>query len=260
MKRVIFKLISVVVLLLMVVSCEKNPIEQANEEYDYSKMIPRVMAIDGPAEFIASGQQFARYTASTRGGSTFEWSVSKVSADIVVDPDDDGKTYIADIKFEQLDEDSVAIVTVVETNYFGVKSDPFTKTVSLLRFCPLEMDNFTGLYLEGDGDGQFCDVTVTRDPADDLFGLVLDGILGQNYWWGPPGGHLVIKIEGCGNTLFFDKQATGIVDPTYGMVYMELDGGVKGWIDPEDYSFGYTGKVTVAAGSFGAYPFEYTKQ
>jgi len=63
MKRAFFKLISLVALVLMVVSCEKNPIEQANEEYDYSKMVPRVMAINGPAEFIASGQQYARYTA-----------------------------------------------------------------------------------------------------------------------------------------------------------------------------------------------------
>lgn len=256
MKKVFFNIISVLALIALVVSCEKTPVEQANDEYDYNKIFPVVRQIDGPAEVIATGLQFMNYSVPSRGGSTFAWTVDKVGATIEVDPK---KPFMAKIKYDQQPLDTAAVIRVVETTHAGLVSEPKTKNIVLKRYCPIDMDLFTGNYKEEDGDGQDCPVTVTRDPADDLFGLKLDGILGQAYRWGPPGGKLTIKIEGCDNTLFFDKQITGIVSATYGDVSMELLDGAKGWIDPDDYSFGYQGKVTVAAGSFGDYPFVYTK-
>jgi len=257
MKKRIFSVLGILLAFLFILSsCGKTEIEQSQEDYDWDKVYPIVKEITGPTTFVASGLQAANYLATPRGGSTFAWSVDKVNATITPDPDG---TYRAAITFEQLDEDSVAFVKVVETTHAGIVSEPTSLKIDLLRFCPLAMDSFTGSYTEADGDGQTAPVTVTRDPNDELLGLVLNGILGEDYWWGPPGGKLVVKIEGCNNYLFFSKQTTGIVDGTYGKVSMELLDGEPGWINTDDFSFGYQGKVTVSAGSFGDYPFVYTK-
>lgn len=256
MKNILYKVLSIMAVMILFVSCEKTLIDKANDEYDWSKSVPKIYSMSGPTSFIASGLQSATYSVLIRGGSTYAWTVTKVDADVVVDPATPNK---CSVTFAAQPADTAANVVVVETSALGKASDPYTTRVKLSRYCPVAMDSFTGAYTEDDGEGELADVTVARDAADALFGLKLSGILSESYWWGSPGGNLTFKIDGCTNTLNFSKQTTGIVDPTYGAVSMELNGGVKGWIKQSDFSFGYHGKVTVSAGSFGDYDFVYLK-
>jgi len=79
MKNKILASISfLVVIALMFSACEKPPVEKANEDYDYSKIIPLVSAIAGPTAVAAHGLPEYPYTysAPTRGGSTFAWTVT----------------------------------------------------------------------------------------------------------------------------------------------------------------------------------------
>ena len=75
MKNRIFKYISFFLASLLIFSaCEKTDIQKANDEYDFSKIIPKVQGISGP---MAVSQTFTEtYSVNYfRGGSTWSWSV-----------------------------------------------------------------------------------------------------------------------------------------------------------------------------------------
>ena len=256
------KILSAFGLLVAVVflfsSCTKSDIEKANDAYDYDKIVP-ISGILGPGSVIASGQVPSAFSATSRGGSSYDWVVIPSSAGIggTITQDVD-EPFLANILFDQTGTNDSVIVQVTETTMGGISSAPVSMKVYLLPFCPLDLNDYTGNYTEADGDGQTAPCVVTLDPDDFLFGIIINGILGEDYWWGPPGGILKVNLNACVNSLSFEKQKTGVVSATYGDVSMEMADPQPGWFNPADFSFGYQGKVTVAAGSFGDYPFSYT--
>ncbi|MEA1888077.1 MAG: hypothetical protein U9N72_12800 [Bacteroidota bacterium] len=123
MKNKLFKYISFFAALVMIVSaCEKSDIEKANEEYDFSKVIPAVQGVSGPSTVV---QTFPRtYSVNYfRGGSSWSWSVSGAT---LVSTSDDG--HDATIDFPDLGD---VVLTVTETTLGGVTSEPYTYDVTV---------------------------------------------------------------------------------------------------------------------------------
>ncbi|MEE4214458.1 MAG: hypothetical protein V2I34_05290 [Bacteroidales bacterium] len=123
MKNKLFKYISFFAALVMIMSaCEKSDIDKANEEYDFSKIIPVVQGVSGPSTVV---QTFPReYSANYfRGGSTWAWSVSGAT---LVSTSDDG--HDATVDFPDVGD---VVITVTETTLGGVTSEPYTYAVTV---------------------------------------------------------------------------------------------------------------------------------
>jgi len=233
-----------------------NACEEENN-YDYAGYKPKVFGLAGPAEFYSvKGLKFT-YSVSPRGGSSFTWEVIEGSSIISVAPNENSYKATVTVNAET-SVPVVAKVTVFETTSAGVSSEKDTIDIKIGPYVYVNLDDFTGNYTETDGDGQSCPIKISRDPNDEYFGLILEGVLGEDYWFGEPGGKLVIKLYGVDNSVFFAKQKTGILYAPYGDVFLELNNGVKGTFDKTTKIITFDGKVTVAAGSFGNYPFTYT--
>lgn len=262
MKQIILRLSSIsFVLLLFVSSCTTPPMEAAQEAYDYNAIVPKVLGLNGPDAAIGHGMSDfpVEYSASYfRGGSTLEWSASGGATILEVIDDGSFKGRKAKIVFPQVSEASTATITVVETTMGGVKSEPLLFDVDLAPYCPLDLDEFVGEYTVDDGaDSGVC--SISRDPADPLFGLIISGPL--SYWTGPDnGGTLKIKMDGCTNSVSFASQATGAIHATYGNITMTQNNeeGTNSF-NPEDKSIVITATHSVAAGSFGAWSTVFTK-
>lgn len=262
MKKIIIGLAATIVTsFLLVTSCVTPPIEVAQEAYDYNAIVPKVLGLNGPANAIGHGiTDFpVEYSASySRGGSSLEWEVSGGATILEVIDEGSFKGKKAKIVFPQVDEASTVTITVTETTMGGIKSAPYTFNVVLAPYCPLDLDEFVGEYTVDDGeDSEIC--TISRDPGDPLFGLIINGPL--SYWTGANnGGTLKIKLAGCTSTVSFSAQATGAIHATYGNITMTQDNEAGPNIfDPEDKSITITAKHTVAAGNFGSWTTVFTK-
>lgn len=164
MKNKLFKYISFFAALVIILSaCEKSDIDKANEAYDFSKVIPEVLGVSGPAN---ATQTFSEsYSVNYfRGGSTWSWSatgatVSSTSAD----------GHDAEILFTSAGE---AVITVTETTMGGLTSEPFDYPVEVAEFCPMSRDDFLGTWVGAEtGDSEVDPLTVTfiaGDAADEI--------------------------------------------------------------------------------------------
>jgi hypothetical protein len=262
MKKIIVGLSAIALSLVLIISsCTTPPIEAAQEAYDYNAIIPKVLGISGPTSTIGHGlSEFpVEYSASYfRGGSSLEWSASGGATILEVIDDGSFKGRKAKIVFPQVSEATTVTVTVVETTLGGVNSEPLTFEVDLSPYCPLDLDEFVGEYTVDDGaDSGVC--TISRDPADPLFGLIISGPL--SYWTGDGnGGSLKIKLDGCTNSVTYASQATGAIHATYGDITMTQNNeeGPNSF-DPADKTITLTATHTVAAGSFGAWSTVFVK-
>lgn len=261
MKKTIFFTLIIGAVVAVLNSCTTPPIEAAQEAYDYNAIVPKVLGLNGPEATIGHGiSDFpVEYSAAYfRGGSSLEWEVS--GGGTVVEVIDEGsfEARSAKILFPQVSEPTTVTITVVETTMGGVQSEPYTLDVDLSPYCPLDLDGFTGSYTVDDGfDTGTC--TITRDPDDQLFGLIITGPL--SYWTGEDnGGVLKIKLDGCNNSVSFQSQATGAIHPDYGNITMtqNTEEGPNTF-DAADNSITITATHIVAAGSFGAWTTIFTK-
>ena len=124
MKIKLFKYISFFAALVMILSaCEKSDIDKANDEYDFSKVIPAVQGVSGPTSVV---QTFPETYAVNyyRGGSTWSWSVT---GGTLVSTSDD--THSIEVDFPALGD---VTITVTETTLGGVTSEPFDYVVTVV--------------------------------------------------------------------------------------------------------------------------------
>lgn len=262
MRKIIVGLaITILSSFLLVTSCVTPPIEAAQEVYDYNAIVPKVLGLNGPSDAIGHGlSDFpVEYSASYfRGGSTLEWEASGGATILEVIDVGSFKGRKAKVVFPQISEAATVIITVTETTMGGVRSEPYSFEVNLSPYCPLDLDEFVGEYTVSDGvDSGVC--TISRDPGDPLFGLIVNGPL--SYWTGEGnGGMLKIKLDGCTNAVSYSKQATGAIEETYGEITMAQNNeeGANGF-NPEDKSITITATHSVSAGSFGAWTTVFTK-
>jgi len=149
MKNKILASISfLVVIAFMFSACEKPPIEEANEEYDYSKIVPIVSSIAGPTAVAAHGLSEFPYTysAPTRGGSTWAWTVTTLAGTGAAEITLEESGRIAKINFPQRSAADVATVSVIETTLGGSSSVAKTLDVDLNAFCPYLWADYAGNY------------------------------------------------------------------------------------------------------------------
>lgn len=154
MKNKIFKYILFFAALALIIgACEKTDIQKANDEYDFSKVIPEVQGVNGPSN---ATQTFSEtYTVNYfRGGSTWDWSAT--NATITSTSDD---TREVEVLFTDAGE---AVITVTETTMGGVTSEPYELTVDVAEFCPMSRDDFLGTWVGAEtGDSEVDPLTVT---------------------------------------------------------------------------------------------------
>lgn len=160
MKNKIFKYILFFAALALVIgACEKTDIQKANDEYDFSKVIPAVQGVNGPSNATQSFSE--SYSVNYfRGGSTWSWSAT--NATISSTSDD---TREVDVLFTDAGE---AVITVTETTLGGVTSEPYEVIVDVAEFCPMSRDDFLGTWV-GAEDGKTSGpltVTFVAGPND----------------------------------------------------------------------------------------------
>jgi len=232
------------------------------DEYDFNKMIPGISNLTGPAEVVGTGKTLYRYSVADRTGSTYTWTLEGSTGKMEFPVK--GLTSIVDVIFDESSVDIPEVKLIVsETTKGGLKSDPDTILVFQKKYCSLDMEQFVGDYIVTDGtDSGNC--SIARDADDELFGLIITDVL--SYWGfaAGEGGVLKIKMNGCDNSVSFDKQATGAMHPSYGDISMEAldanDDPIKGSFDPATNTIHITAKHTVSAGSFGSWEIVLTKQ
>lgn len=121
-----------VAFLFLFSACEKSAIEEAQENYDYDKILPDIInGINGPASVVKTNTK--EYSLGYfRGGSTWAWSAT--GAEVQAIEDSNGNE--VNVFFNQSNDelgDSITI-TVVETTDGGVVSDPATIRVYVSPF------------------------------------------------------------------------------------------------------------------------------
>jgi len=261
MKKLIYNILGLTVILALFFSaCKKDEHVKHSEDYDYNAIEPIILNVYGDAAIIASGVSEYTYKVNPRGGSTYSWTVSSGGTITPVS----GETWTAIFIPDQVSDQDSTTISVVETTMGGLTGDPKTMDITLLPFCPIDLNGFVGEYEEDDHDTdtslyELSQCYTTLDPDDDLFGIIINDVLSGPYWFDVTGGQLKIKLNACDSTVMFSEQETGIVHPTYGMVSMKLtDDSELGNFNPDTKVIEFTGTVFVDAGSFGDYLFTYT--
>jgi hypothetical protein len=206
MKNILMKIAGLFLITLIMAACMEDPIKEAQENYDYNQIIPKVL--DGVQGAATVNQTFtADYTINYyRGGSTWNWTatdatIKSVSAD----------TRTATILFNTLPASGKAVVTVTETTMGGVTSDPVSKQVTVNKYCPLAngVASLVGSWGGTDGAGDYtypADVTTVVSGTNLSVTGVSFGFMGD--FWGETiksGGSFIMKVNIDG-TLVIDRQ------------------------------------------------------
>jgi hypothetical protein len=164
MKSKIFKYIPFFLASFLIFSaCQKTDIQQANDDFDFNKIVPKVQGIMGP---MAVSQTFTEtYSANYfRGGSTWNWSVTGATIASVSED-----THEVDVTFTTTGK---AVVTVTETTMGGITSEPYSSdSIAVAAFCPLTRDDFLGTWTgdeTGDGAGPITVTVIAGAGADEI--------------------------------------------------------------------------------------------
>ena len=246
MKNKILASISfLVVIAFMFSACEKPPVELANEEYDYNKIIPVVSAIAGPTTVAAHGlSEFPySYSAPTRGGSSWAWTVTTLTGTGTAEITLEENGRIAKINFPQRSAADVATISVIETTLGGVSSVAQTLEVDLEAFCPYLWADYAGNYTGTSGSHSD---PVVFTATSDLNHFKVEGLADFVYssWgesWTSGDGSCIASFS-CGDVFTILNQVIG--DTDYPDTYL-IDG--TGTVDPVNktislvYTVYYTG-------------------
>ncbi len=167
--RVMFLFLAV----LLFSTCGKTYIEEAQDAYDASMVIPSVLGIKGTTLAL---QTFEYDFSPTyhRAGSTWAWSVvgatlQSVSAD----------TRTATVLFNDI---GIAMVKVTETTEGGKTSPEDTLEVQVDQFCPLEVSGFVGDWSGTDGMTHAAYVWPSQVVISDATETTVK-ITGLNFGW-----------------------------------------------------------------------------
>ncbi|MFO7622152.1 MAG: hypothetical protein R6W81_12950 [Bacteroidales bacterium] len=144
-KNILIRISFLMVAMLIFATCEKTPMEKAQEGYDASMVIPIVFNATGPA--LALQTKVYDYKVNYhREGSVWNWSADGATVQSV---SADKKT--ATVLFDQAPASGFAQVKVTETTSGGVTSPEKVFEVKVNPFCPLEIEGFEGAWSGTDG-------------------------------------------------------------------------------------------------------------
>jgi hypothetical protein len=145
-------------------TCGKLPIEESQDAYDATKVIPKVLITKGSTSVL----QTFKYDYSVdyyRAGSTWTWTVTDATIDLV-SPD----TRTATVLFGTKPANDTALVKVTETTSGGTVSPEKVIKVKVNPFCPLPngASDLVGSWSGEDGSpetGFFPSEVVTSSPS-----------------------------------------------------------------------------------------------
>ena len=147
--KIIIKVSFLVLTAFLFSTCEKTPMEKAQDAYDASMVVPAVLSVSGPSLAL---QTFAYdYTIGYyRAGSSWSWSA--VDATVQSVSSDKRK---ATILFDTKPANDTALVKVTETTIGGVTSAEKIIKVRVDAFCPLANGpaDLVGAWEGDDGGG-----------------------------------------------------------------------------------------------------------
>jgi hypothetical protein len=129
--KIIIKVTSLVLAAIFFSTCEKTPMEKAQDAYDASMVVPAVLSTSGPALALQTFPYDFKVTYD-RAGSTWNWSAVDATVQKV---SDDKKT--ATILFDKLPASDTALVKITETTVGGTTSPEKILKVKVNAFCPL---------------------------------------------------------------------------------------------------------------------------
>ncbi len=174
--KIIAQMAFLMVAVFLFVSCGKTYIEENQDAYSPSDVIPVVVATTGPG--LALQTKTYKFTvAYDRSGSTWAWNtvdatIQSVSSD----------TKEAMVLFDVLPATDTALVKIVETTSAGISSEEKVLKVKVDPFCPLDPAGFVGDWSGTDGmtlDGYyFPSQVVISNPV----GTTVD-VTGLNFGW-----------------------------------------------------------------------------
>jgi len=127
------------------VSCGKSYIEENQDAYSASDVVPVVLGVTGSTLAL---QTFS-YTyepAYNRAGSTWSWSATDATISSVSED-----TRKATILFDVLPANDTALIKVTETTGAGITSPEKVIKVKVNPFCPLDVAGFVGAWSGTDG-------------------------------------------------------------------------------------------------------------
>lgn len=206
------KFVFAIILLLSTIALTFYGCEE-KVEYDFDNIEPIIFSIAGPAVATAHGNTDfpTRFSVPYRGGSKFNWQVGAPGGTVVLDPEYPSIAYIT---FNQSPVNTTAVVTVTETTMGGRTSPPFSRTIQLNAFCPVNMADWAGTYT-GTRPGVH-GASVTMAPAPGLNQMTVSGLAWfvQNAWgenWLAGNGSAIMEFR-CGNEVAILPQWIGNTD------------------------------------------------
>lgn len=220
MKNKILASISfLVVIAFMFSSCEKPPIEEANEDYNYDEVIPKVLNFSGPTDLAASGLGSVEYSCLYRGGSTYTFTTEGHSATITIK---EGNPNVAEVTWDQSDVNVEAKIMVTETTMGGKTSEPDTLNVSLSKFCPMTVSDFVGTWTGTETGDCEHDITVDFEAGEAENTIVARAINGTPAFLG-------CIFEGWGETFQPGFGNEGDIILTIGLTDGSIDINLEYW-------------------------------
>jgi len=195
-KNSIARLALFLAVMMLVASCGDTYMEENQNAYKATDLIPMVLSVSGPAQVLQTFSYDFEVTYS-RSGSTWAWSsadatISSVSTD----------TKEAHVTFDQMPASGKAYIEITETTSAGVTSAVKSVEVTVNPFCPLTngiadlVGTWSGIDGTASGDDPWDSmITSTVDGTT----LVLSGIgipFIENFW-----GEGVIDGGSCNVTI-----------------------------------------------------------
>ncbi len=210
MNNIILKLAGTfLILFLVVTSCMEDPIKDAQENYNYNEIIPKVLGVTAPAGVVQT-QEVTLSVTYFRGGSTWAWTAQGATVKSVSED-----TRSAVILFNQAPADLKAKITVVETTFGGKQSEPKTVEVVINPFCAFNVNVFLGAAVCDEEDYGEYDVAFTIDPANNK------RIHNDNFW----------DYPGPGATIYYDLSGDLNQIVTVPKQNFVFGGGETGWVE-----------------------------
>jgi hypothetical protein len=201
--KIIAHLAFFMITVFLFVSCGKTYIEENQDKYSASDVVPVVLGVTGTTLAL---QTFS-YTfepSYIRAGSTWSWSatdatISSVSAD----------TREATVLFNVLPASDTALISVSETTSGGVTSNALVVKIKVKQFCPLTNGTAD---LEGSWSGEdaWYDSEITMADGDATSIQVTGFNAGFIFdWWGEE------IIEGGTVTMTVNNDGTVVIPKQY---------------------------------------------
>jgi len=204
------------------VSCGKSYIEENQDAYSASDVVPVVLGVTGSTLALQTFSYTYEPTYN-RAGSTWSWSATDATISSVSED-----TRKATILFDVLPANDTALIAITETNSGGVTSDAFVVKVKVNQFCPLT-NGMADLVGSWSGDDAWYDSEITMASGDATSIQVTGFNAGFIFdWWGED------IIEGGTVAMTVNNDGTVVIPRQY--LFTTLYDG-----DPYDYEIDGSG-------------------